>query len=195
MIGHESIISRDDIRCQCGHILVPVIPDGTTVWSSTPEPFSLQAHVEALYDAHVASIRDTRLYGFEYDEYLQTDPVTVYENWWDDNDHDDKPESLEIVEWSTVDLNTQITPAHLILERLAENIGDEFGYGEAGEAADKACQHPEVIEACERLRSTIAAHFTGWFAADKKLRVLTVTWDDNGQPLLDGEPMYVKAAK
>ena len=198
MIGHESIIAKGtEVRCRCGHLLVEM-HQRETEWTSEAIPGSVQWFAEHAHDAHIAELADRKLYGFDGDEYLQTDPADVFERWnddrWDDPDAVGPLPPLEIIEWSCVDLNTQITDADRILERIAEDIGDECGYGEAGEAADEATRHPDVVEACEALRSAIAVHFTGWLMADKPLRTLIVTWDANGEPLLDGEPMYRKVA-
>lgn len=195
MIGHDSIITGDDVRCQCGHVFVEAadMPRETT-WTTGDDVSHFQYVTETRRAAHLDELANRRLYGFRHDEYLQTDPAVVYERWLDDRydppTADETP--LEIIEWSVVDLNTQITSADWILERIAEDIGDECGYGEAGEAASKACQHPDVVAACETMRAEIAAKFTGWLTADRELRTLTVTWDANGEPLLDGEPMYRK---
>lgn len=196
MIGHDSIVCGDDARCQCGHQLLRAedMPSEIT-WSSV-EPSPTAVIIQARWDQHIAELADRKLYGFDGDEYLQTDPVVVYERWNDDQDFDPNAigplPPLEIIEWSVVDLNTQIPAADSILEWIAEITTDDMGYGEAGEAAINAAGHPDVVQACEALRSAFAAHFTGWSMADQKLRTLIVTWDENGEPLLDGEPMYRK---
>ena len=193
MIGHESFVTGNDVRCQCGHVLLAEadMPRETT-WTTGPDVSHFQHVVQTRHDEHVNELRARRLYGFRHDEYLHTDPAVVYERWLDDRYEpptaDETP--LAIIEWSVVDLNTQITSADWILERIAEDIGDECGYGEAGEAASKACTHPDVVAACEAMRAEIAAKFTGWLTADRELDILQVTWDANGEPLLDGEPMY-----
>jgi hypothetical protein len=196
MIGHEHIVTQDDVRCQCGHVLIPAdqLPNEITWTFGDHSPHSFPAIAEAAHAAHIAELEARRLYGLRRDEYLQTDPAVVYERWLDDRYEAPGPDEtpLEIIEWSCVDLNTQITAADYILERIAEDIGDECGYGEAGEAASKACHHPDVVEACEAMRAEIAAKFTGWLTADSELRTLIVTWDADGEPLLDGEPMYRK---
>lgn len=197
MIGHESIVTRQDVCCQCGHVLMLAEEMPREIVWSTTAPSPAARLIQSRWDQHIAELADRKLYGFDGDEYLQSHPEAVYETWEGDNDLDgwlEQGSPLEILEYSVTPTERIIPSAALILERIAEDIGDECGYEEAGEAADRACRHPDVVEAAEALRSAIAAHFTGWLSADKPLRTLIVTWDADGEPLLDGEPMYRKVA-
>jgi hypothetical protein len=53
-----------------------------------------------------------------------------------------------------------------------------------------------VQEAFKAARDLLQSKVTGWRYADSKIRDLVVTWDaENGEPMLDGEPMYPKAVE
>lgn len=148
------------------------------------------------------------LYGFDGDEYLEDDPVTVYERWADDNDFPDclsypvpgdLPRAvidgqLEIEEWSSQPISDGLLPVGRILEWIYDTFCDDAVYEEAGDACERAVSNPEVVEAFEHARSVLASKMTGFRMADTKLRTLVVTWDENNEPLLDGEPMYRKTS-
>jgi len=202
MIGHQSIVSGEDIHCECGHVLVPAtqIPNETT-WTSEPDPFSFQAIVERLHAEHVAQHEaDGYLYGFDGDEYLENSPEAVYEAWADDHDYDPpnmlmpdwgRPDSLEIIEWSSNPGDEFLPSADRVLDWMAETYGDECCYDEAADQIMRAASEPDVIELLEQARRLMLSKIRFRFA-DTVRRQLTVTWDDNGEPLLDGEPMYRK---
>lgn len=144
-----------------------------------------------------------KLYGFDGDEYLHNDPQTVYENWVADNDFPacleydaefDLPglKALEIEEWSAIPASAALVDARDIAERVAEWFADDCGFEDAAEEATSAAGDPEVIAAFDVARDLMASKMRFW-VADRKLRVLTVTWDENNEPLLDGEPMYRSA--
>jgi hypothetical protein len=152
-------------------------------------------------------MEDDKLYGFDGDEYLQSDPVTVYENWANDWDFPScltdpdgfAPEpftlgQLVIEEWSTRPVGDGLVSADRILEWIYDGFCDDAVFDEAGEACERAASDPEVVAAFEAARSLMASKITGWKMADRKLRDLIVTWDENNEPLLDGEPMYRKTS-
>lgn len=144
------------------------------------------------------------LYGFDGDEFLEVSPVAVYERWASDSDFPDcinfptdgalyrVPASLEIVEWSTAPVGERLLSVDRILETIYDHFADDAEYEDASDDLERQLGKPEVIAAFTAARDLLASKMTFRYA-DRKLRVLTVTWDENNEPLLDGEPMYRSA--
>lgn len=135
------------------------------------------------------------LYGQEHAEYLQSTPEETYENWICDHDVNERPESLIIEEWSVAPVLTGVPPVDRILDWLADEFGEEeAGTEENYESFKKATKQPEVIAAFDTARDSLGRHHHYRMAKDH-LRNLIVTWDAAGEPLLDGQPMYVKRCR
>lgn len=132
------------------------------------------------------------LYGLDFDEYLHDDPESVYELWADDRDVDDRPERLEIIEWSVVTMGTFLPDADRVIDRVMSRLEDEPIFEEGYEAILQAADD-DVRAAFKSAVDLWSSKIHGWRQADKELRRLIVTWNEQGEPLLDGEPMYVKA--
>lgn len=137
---------------------------------------------------------EQRLYCTPGAEECYFDPAGSYESqiepWLEPGDR----ERREIEEWSVLDPSEHVPPIDTLLDWLTEWIADngmidENGYDQWLEAA----RTPEVCQAADALLTAIASTIK-YRMADKHLRSLWVTWDEAGEPLLDGEPMYVKAA-
>ena len=138
---------------------------------------------------------ETRLYGVPGAEHLHFDPAACYETdiecWVDE--HDRRPRLIE--EWSVKDCTDHLPAADDLLLWMVEWTGDHGELDEDGFGAfENASKKDDVVAAAEALRTLLASK-VGYRMADQHLRTLTVTWDDQGEPLLDGEPMYVKAAQ
>lgn len=140
----------------------------------------------------------THLYGLPGAEYMWDDPAAVYE-LWADVDHDasvdmsDGP-SLIIEEWSSNGVGHFLKTASEIMGWLLEWLYDsEITDNVADMIADVTIpQH--VFDAFDAARQALAECLPGRMA-DVHLRDLTVTWDESGGPLLDGEPMYKPAER
>jgi hypothetical protein len=96
-----------------------------------------------------------------------------------------------IEEWSVLPAVTHLPSAEHVLEYMAEWVGEQ------GEVDEYGCEHwtdfvtdPEVVAAAENLRTVFASKIS-YRMADKMLREHLVTWNEAGDPLLDGQPMYV----
>lgn len=134
---------------------------------------------------------EKRLYGVPGAEVLYADPASVYESQIDGEPQD---RTYEIEEWSVAPKLDRVPTADTIIEDFVERAGDDCCPDEyAYEDLEKAGKHPDVIAAVENARQVFASKINYEYA-DKHLRTLTVSWDDNGEPLLDGKPMYVKRA-
>ena len=136
----------------------------------------------------------TRLYGIPGAEYMSTTPEAVYEEIIDDM-FDIAAESelhlqppVEIEEWDVHEPEYHMPAADAILEWIEEWTYDN---GELMGDFELPISDPEVKKAAETLLTTIASKT--WFRmARNKLGSLWVTWNEEGNPLLDGKPMYVK---
>ena len=124
------------------------------------------------------------------DEYLDDDIATVWERIWDDLDLADSPRRWEIQEWTSTPLGTMLTPTWRTLERISEDLYDEVNeYGM--EHVDAAIAKTEVIAAFDYARALLASHLTGFSMSDRLVARHIITLDEDLQPLVDGEPMYI----
>lgn len=134
---------------------------------------------------------EQRLYGTPGADRMHFEPETVYEEI--DSDFDEERgqgHSAIIEEWSVHDPKYHLPAAHVVLEWMDEWVADN---GEIGEDyALNSAFDEEVIASTRALLDLIASKVT-YRQADKHLRDMTVTWDVDGEPLLDGEPIYRKA--
>lgn len=124
------------------------------------------------------------------DEYLDDDIATVWERIWDDLDLDDSPGRWEIQEWTSTPLGNFLTSTARTLERIEEDLYDETTeYAQA--TIERAIGRPDVIAAFDYARAVLARHLSGFAMADKLIATHIITLDENNQPLVDGEPMYI----
>jgi hypothetical protein len=135
---------------------------------------------------------EKRLYGVPGAEVLHLDPAAVYESaidpWVDE--HDRRP--WEIEEWTVAEKIDRLMRTVDIVERVVEwTVDDTCPDEQACEDIERAGRDPEVVAAFESARQVMASKLNYEYA-DKRVATHTVTWDDQGEPLLDGEPMYVK---
>jgi len=95
-----------------------------------------------------------------------------------------------IEEWSVRRPRTHAPRTDLILSWIVDNITDE---GEVDEHVsnqwENAAEDPQVVAAFDAALDLMASKVS-YRMADRHLRDLTVTYGTNGDPLLDGEPMY-----
>lgn len=141
-----------------------------------------------------------RLYGLPGDEWMEHDPAGVYERWECNNDTEDSECRVPflIEEWAAVGLG-QILRADCA-GRVLEWLGDDLYESEVSEGAADAIAaavvDPEVVAAFEAAVQVLRQRLnrTGWLQADTKVQDMAVTWDADGKPLLDGNPMYVPSA-
>lgn len=140
------------------------------------------------------SADEQRLYCTPGAEECYFDPAAAYENqiepWHEPADGDRR----EIEEWSVHPPEYHVPSADSIVDHLIDLIIDDGELGEGGcDQLVAAIRDADLLAAAEALRSTVASKLT-YRMAHKCLRSMWVTWDEAGDPLLDGEPMYVKAA-
>lgn len=129
-----------------------------------------------------------RLYGLEGDEHLFFDPAEVVERWIEDNDG--CTEAFEIEEWSVHPPQYHMPHAVEILGWIGEWTCEN---GDIGDDMDLPIKDVEVVAAAKALLDLIASKVT-WRMADELVATHTLTWDAENEPLLDGQPLYRKAA-
>lgn len=127
-----------------------------------------------------------RLYGSPGAERLWDDPATVYE------EHEDvwiPGATYSIEEWSVRPQRDFLPSADSVIERLVEGVEevDEDG----ADAWTNASLKPEVVAAFEAALDLLCSKVS-YVMAEKLLTVHDLTFDPEGKPLLDGEPLYVK---
>lgn len=135
---------------------------------------------------------DERLWGTPGAEMMYLDVGTAYESeieMWVDEDRD-KVWKLE--EWSVQPQGSTVPSPGAILEWMEESACDELVEGGYEQIAD-ITKDPEVRSLAEALCQAFVKRVT-FRMADKLLATHVVTFDADGEPLLDGEPMYVKRA-
>lgn len=130
------------------------------------------------------------LYGLVDAERLFFDPAEVYECDIEPV-MDQRAEGVEIEEWSTHEPDHHLPTAEHLLEWMGEWTADcgEVDEGWHDKFNDIAKTEP-VLAAAETLRAAIAGPMNYRMAKDR-LRTLLLTWDENGEPLIDGGPLYV----
>lgn len=131
-----------------------------------------------------------RIYGTPGAEVLYDDPATVYEMdiepWVDE--HDRRPRQIE--EWSVHPPDYHLPDTTTILEWISEWVADN---GEVTEGVyddwTEACASHRSDLAAKALRQVIASQVTKRMAC-KLVATHEVTWDDESEPLYDGQPLH-----
>jgi hypothetical protein len=134
---------------------------------------------------------DLRLFGQPGAEHLHFDLAASYENDiepWRDPENDDRKWVIE--EWSVRPSKDHLPTVDLVLEWAGEWAAEMGELDEDGSYAfDNAAQDPAVVAAFQTALDLWASKVPHRMAGDH-LRDHRVTWDDNGKPLVDGEPLY-----
>lgn len=130
-----------------------------------------------------------RIYGRPDDECLWDDPETVYETWADEWCEGASRVPFDIVEWSVLPNRSLLPSVDSVVEDLLQRVADDLPSGDAYHYWESAGNDPVVRSLLERALRRLSS-VVGYSVADHEIRRLRVTWDDQGQPLLDGKPMY-----
>ena len=136
---------------------------------------------------------DEHLFGIPGSEHMYFDLATAYESQIDPyhDEHDNCPNQIE--EWSVCDAKGHLIDADSLLDWASEWSADngeldEDGWDDLANAAKTADVRAAFETALDLWASKVRYRM-----ADKCLRTWIITWDDEGEPLADGEPIYVKA--
>lgn len=127
----------------------------------------------------------------------RTDPASLYEVLecdWDEGERHD----IDITEWSTKPVRSHVHDEHVLdhlVERLIEFDLEEAG-DEYGTLAEKLEGRAKDVDVQTGFRLFLDQLFDGvsWWVADEVVAKHKITHDDNGEPLFDGKPLYVKRA-
>jgi len=139
---------------------------------------------EAMFDREPMS--DERLYGVPHAEWMQDDPAETYENAIEDG----FGVPMVIEEWTVRPPSADLPHLDTVLDWVAEMACEDAGGEGYDDAWDAATKRPDVREAMRAALELIASH-VGFKMADTLVATHTVTWDADGEPLFNGEPMYV----
>lgn len=134
---------------------------------------------------------DSRLFGVPGAEILYTTIVGCYEACVDVYGEDDKHRAAHTIEEWTVRQPKSHLPSAL---GLVEWIGEHAAVNDTSEEwsddfADNASRDPDVLAAADALLRLIASKIS-YRMADKRIAVHTVTWNDDLEPLVDGESLH-----
>lgn len=128
---------------------------------------------------------DDRLYGTPGAEILWDDPATVYETEIEGDVGD--LVNFVVEEWTVCNPRSLLLSAEHLAEHVSEMIDD---VGEGGyERLAVIAADPEVVAAFDSAVALMASKWV-WRQADTKVTDHYVTFDADGEPLYDGEPMY-----
>lgn len=142
----------------------------------------------------MTATHEPHLFGIPGSEHMYFDLANAYESQIEPyhDEHDRRPNLIE--EWSTREPRTQLLDVDALLEWATEWAGEEGLWDEDGfDDIANAGKAPDVRAAFEAALDLWASKIK-YRMADKCLRTWIITWDDEGEPLADGEPIYVKTA-
>ena len=136
------------------------------------------------------------LYGVPGAEVLYDDPAACFESeidpWWEDGDH--MVDVWEIEEWTSLPSRHHLPTIDWIIDHVAEWVADNGMVDECGvDLWDRHARDADVVAALDNWLDRWASKVS-YLMADKCTRTLLVTRGEDGEPLLDGEPMYVRHA-
>lgn len=136
-----------------------------------------------------------RLYGVPHAEALWNDPAAVYEQDIEPCLHGDEREPRVIEEWTVHPPDYHLPSADRLVEWLVEWAADQGELDwDGAERLEKQAEHVTVTDAAEHLLAALAARIT-YRMADRRVAEHVVTWNPQGEPLLDGFPLYQPSAR
>lgn len=132
-----------------------------------------------------------RLFGVPDTEYLQVDIGAAYESQIDPyvDEHDRRPRVIE--EWTVFPPRHHLRSPEDLVDWLIEDASESAGLDGYYDHAEALTRDPEVLAAADALIASIADRVT-YRVAHERVAEHAVTWDADGEPLIDGEPLYVK---
>jgi hypothetical protein len=128
-----------------------------------------------------------RLFCLPGSGHMGDDPAAVYESWATDGVDRSKP--LTIEEWDVHPPSFHLPSADSTAEWAAEWAEDNEWDDDGRALWHEASGSPDVVAAFQAALDLLASKI-GWRMADKLIATHAVTWDADGNPRYDGEPMY-----
>lgn len=140
-----------------------------------------------------SSADPTRLFGIPGAERLHLSLQDCYESdidpWHDEPDH--QPKMIE--EWTVAPKRAHLPDASCVVDDIVERCADGYELDEyAVDEIENIGKRDDVKAAADALLDLIASKIT-YRMAEKLVAEHKVTWTEEGDPLIDGEPLYVKA--
>jgi hypothetical protein len=126
------------------------------------------------------------LYSLGGGELAYSDPADVYEH--EIATHDDLRPRIVIEKWTAVTAHRYLPRVDDTIERAVEYGADDMGVDGAADAWDDAGKVPEVVAAFRAALDLLASH-VHYSMCGEKVGEYVLTFDADGEPLLDGEPM------
>lgn len=158
--------------------------------SAPSEP--LRRHVETNNESEEVVTPSQRLYGTPGAEEMHFSVADAYEMQVELDLDDEDRQPCVIEEWTTLPAGSTFLSAAGIVEWLCENAADDSPEGWYHSIAHLD-RDPKVLAAAEALRTALIEQATPYWIADKRVAEHLITWNDAGEPLVNGEPMYVRA--
>lgn len=131
-----------------------------------------------------------RLYGLPFSEAMSFDLESVYEqaDYWTGAD-DERPERVVIEEWTVAEPSDHLPAAAHVLEHLLENWISEEVTEAVWDHWSDAAAHTDVVAAMQTALDLLASKVDGRMAS-KRVATHIVTFDGEGEPILNGERLY-----
>jgi len=143
------------------------------------------------------SADERNLFGLPGAEYMSDDIDEEYEKWADDSgyepsmraEYENWPDQLVIDEWTAEPLRHRLPSAERVVEWITEQTCDDIGMEEAYESMCDAST-PDIYEAFQAALDLFGKSMVGWRMASKRIASHVITWDAEGEPMLNGERLY-----
>ena len=135
-----------------------------------------------------------RLFGVPGAEQLWSDIATCYESdiepWVEPAEEPEPGRSTSIEEWTVRDATDHLPPIDWIVDHVCEwaadnGMLDEYGF----EDFERHGRDEDVVRAFQAALNVWSSK-VHYRMADQHVATYTITWDDEGEPLVDGERMY-----
>jgi len=131
-----------------------------------------------------------RLYGLPYAESMDFELSTVYDRWHDDFADDEPKPDVVIEEWTVHPADDHLPHIDRLMDWLVEWVCENGEIDEdATECWESAARCEDVTLAFAEAMDLLASKVT-YRMADELVAIHTVTHDADGNPMLDGEPLY-----
>lgn len=135
----------------------------------------------------------TTMFGLPDAEHVQLDPVSVWESQIEPFvDHHDLRGEWVIEEWAMKPITFGEWAAFNAAETAVENLWDEIDES-AAEQLHNAAKADDVVAAFQVALDLLASK-VNYMMCDEIVAKHRVTRDAEGEPLLNGEPMFPKRA-
>lgn len=132
---------------------------------------------------------DRHLFGVHAAEHMHFDIASVVDGVMDDfcDLYPARPFTVE--EWTTTTPEVWLPSAESVLEWMVERAADELIDEDCFDAYDRASKSEDVRAAMQSVIVLLTSK-VGYRMAEKCIATHQVTFDEAGNPLVDGAPLY-----